>query len=104
MFLKSTTRKKDGKEHCYWSVVENRRVSGNRVVQRHLLSLGEINDRQKAAWSEAIEVFDEEDQTTRQVALFPEHRQAPVMDCDVISIRISEIPILRPIISSSCNV
>jgi transposase len=96
MFLRSTTRKKDGKEHRYWSVVENRRVFGNRTVQRHVLYLGEINDSQQAAWSEAIEVFDDRDQTTKQVALFPEHRQAPVLDCDVIRIRISAMRLCRP--------
>ena len=42
MFLRATTRKKDGKEHRYFSVVENRRVSGGRVLQRHVLYLGEI--------------------------------------------------------------
>ena len=41
MFLRSKTRKKDGKEHRYWSVVENRRVAGGRVVQRHVLYLGD---------------------------------------------------------------
>jgi transposase len=96
MFLRSTTRKKDGKEHRYWSVVENRRVSGGGTVQRHVLYLGEINDSQQAAWSEAIEVFDEDDQTTKQVALFPEHRSAPVLDCDVIRIRIGEMRLCRP--------
>jgi transposase len=96
MFLRSTTRKKDGKEHRYWSVVENRRVSGGGTVQRHVLYLGEINDSQHAAWSEAIEVFDEGDQTTKQVALFPEHRPAPVLDCDVIRIRIGEMRLCRP--------
>ena len=50
MFLRSTTRKKDGKVHRYWSVVENQRVRGGRVVQRHVLYLGEINDSQRAAW------------------------------------------------------
>ena len=35
MFLKETKRFKDGKEHRYWSLVENRRVDGGRkVVQR----------------------------------------------------------------------
>jgi hypothetical protein len=28
MFLRSTIRKKDGKEHRYWSIVENSRVAG----------------------------------------------------------------------------
>lgn len=43
MFLKETTRRKDGKEHHYWSLVENRRVDGGRkVVQRHVLYLESV--------------------------------------------------------------
>jgi hypothetical protein len=34
MFLRHKIRKKDGKEHRYFSVVENKRVAGGRVVQR----------------------------------------------------------------------
>lgn len=49
MFLRSKTRKKDGKEHRYGSVVENRRVANGRVEQRQVLYLGEINDAQRAA-------------------------------------------------------
>ncbi len=60
MFLRSKTRRKDGKEHRYWSMVENRRVADGRVVQRHVLYLGEINDTQRAAWCRSIAVFDEE--------------------------------------------
>jgi hypothetical protein len=59
MFLRATTRKKDGKEHRYWSVVENKRVSGGRVLQRHVLYLGEINCSQEFAWRRSIEVLDE---------------------------------------------
>ncbi len=40
MFLRETTRNKDDKEHRYGSVVENRRASGGRVLQRHVLCLG----------------------------------------------------------------
>ena len=47
MFLRHKVRRKDGKEHRYWSIVENRRVSGGRTVQRHVLYLGEINDSQR---------------------------------------------------------
>jgi hypothetical protein len=47
------------KEHRYWSIVENRRVSGGRTVQRHVLYLGEINDGQRAAWCQTIETLDE---------------------------------------------
>src|SRR5207237_3838909 len=42
MFLRYKVRRKDGKEHRYWSIVENRRVSGGRTVQRQVLYLGEI--------------------------------------------------------------
>lgn len=43
MFLRAATRKKDGKEYRYFSVVEKKRVSGGRVLQRHVLYLEEIN-------------------------------------------------------------
>lgn len=49
MFVRCTKRKKAGKEHHYWSLVENKRVARGRVVQRHVLYLGEINDSQQEA-------------------------------------------------------
>jgi hypothetical protein len=39
MFLRATVRKKDGKEHTYYSVVENKRLADGRVAQRHVLYL-----------------------------------------------------------------
>jgi hypothetical protein len=45
MFLRCKVRRKDGKQHRYWSVVENTRVAGGRVVPRHVLYLGEINQK-----------------------------------------------------------
>src|SRR6201993_2217104 len=59
MFLRATIRRKDGKEHRYFSVVENRRVGRGRIVQRHVLYLGEINDSQELAWRKSIEAFEE---------------------------------------------
>jgi len=96
MFLRHKIRRKDGKEHRAWSVVENRRLHDGRVAQRQVLYLGEINDSQKAAWSKAIEVFDADAAQSKQIALFPEDRQAPVLDCDVVSIRLSEMRLRRP--------
>jgi hypothetical protein len=69
--LRSKIRRKDGKEHRSWSVVENRRVRGGRVVQRQVLYLGEINDSQRVAWAQAIEIFDGGGEA-KQIALFPE--------------------------------
>jgi hypothetical protein len=74
MFLRRTERKKNGKTHHYWNVVENKRLDGGRVVQRHVLYLGEINSSQAAAWRKAIEVFDEDVGRPRTLALFPEDR------------------------------
>jgi len=37
VFLRSTNRKKDGKDHRYFSIVENRRVAGAKSVQRTVL-------------------------------------------------------------------
>ncbi len=96
MFLRSKTRKKDGKEHRYWSVVENRRVADGRVVQRHVLYLGEINDVQRAAWCRSIAVFDEDTGTATQLALFPEDRPAPELACAVVQVKLSGLQLRRP--------
>jgi Transposase DDE domain len=95
MFLRAKIRKKDGKVHRYWSVVESRRTADERVLQRQVLYLGEINDSQKAAWTRAIEVF-ADDEEARQVALFPDDRVAPELDCEVVQIRLSELSLHRP--------
>jgi len=97
MFLRKTQRKKDGKTHDYWSVVENKRVAGGRVVQRHVLYLGEINSSQAAVWRKAIEVLDEDVGRPRTMALFPEDRCAGVVsDAQVVQLRLSDMRLCRP--------
>ena len=96
MFLRCTTRKKNGKEHRYYSLVENRRVASGRVVQRHALYLGEINDGQQEAWRKTIEIFEEGRARPRTVALFPEDRIGPVADQDIVRIRLSQLSLHRP--------
>src|SRR3954470_20816 len=77
MYLRSTRRIKDGKQHRYWSIVESRRCARGRVVQKPVLYLGEINDSQHAAWCRVIEGFDEDSRRSRQLALFPAERALP---------------------------
>jgi transposase len=77
MFLRSTRRWKDGKEHRYWSVVENRRCKGGRILQKTVLYLGEINDSQKEQWIRAIEVFDEDSGRPSQLTLFGDQSPQP---------------------------
>ena len=95
MFVRCKKRFKDGKDHRYWSVVENVRVSGGRVVQRQVLYLGEINDSQRAAWCRSIEVV-EGASRSKQVALFPEDREAPELDCEVVQVRLAELTLHAP--------
>ena len=97
MFLRATTRKKDGKEHRYFSVVENKRVSGGRVLQRHVLYLGEINSSQELAWRRSIEVLDEGTQAVRTLALFPEDRcEAVVADESIVRLKLAQLRLERP--------
>ena len=97
MFLRATTRKKDGKEHRYFSVVENKRVSGGRVLQRHVLYLGEINSSQELAWRRSIEVLDEATQAPRTLALFAEDRcEAVVPDASIVRLRLAQLRLERP--------
>ena len=92
-----TRRKKDGKTHSYWSVVENRRLEGGRVVQRHVLYLGEISPSQAVAWRKSIEVFDEDAGRPRTLALFPEDRATAVTpDRSIVQLRLSDMRLCRP--------
>jgi len=77
MFLRFNRRFKDGKEHRYWNIVENKRCASGKVVQRQVLYLGEINDAQHEAWCQLIEAFDEGARRHRQLALFPADREVP---------------------------
>jgi len=95
MFLRMTARIKDGKEHRYWSIVENHRVAGGRVVQRHVLYLGEINDSQREAWWRSIDIL-ENGKLTRTVSLFPEDRPAPPTERDVIHVRVNQMRLEHP--------
>ena len=97
MFLREKIRKKDGKEHRYFSVVENRRVADGRVVQRHLLYLGEINDSQELAWRRSIEVLEDGAVQPRTLSLFPEDRCDGVLpDSSIIRLKLSQLRLCRP--------
>jgi transposase len=97
MFLRYCSRKKDGKEHRYWSIVENKRVNDRRVVQRHVLYLGEINSTQELAWRKSIEVFQDGQMRPATVALFPEDScEALIPDESIVRVRLSQLRLCRP--------
>ncbi|MGH8528327.1 MAG: IS1634 family transposase [Nevskiales bacterium] len=103
MFLKCSKRRKDGKEHRSWSIVESRRVAGGGgVVQRHVLYLGEINDSQRVAWEKSIAVFDEQHGQARQCALFPQDRTPPAGGAPAVQVRLDELRLSRPRMWGAC--
>ena len=97
MFLKCSVRKKDGKEHRSWSIVESRRIDRMRTVHRHVLYLGELSDSQHRSWQKAIGVFDENTGAERQMFLFPEDR-LPLLhgEVDALHLRVSALRLERP--------
>ena len=97
MFLRCKVRRKDGKQHRYWSVVESTRVAGRRVVQRHVLYLGEINDSQELAWRRSIEVLEDGAAQSRTLSLFPEDRCAGALaDASTVHVKLSQLQLRRP--------
>jgi len=101
MFLRACKRWKNGKQHRYFSIVENRRIvgrgpDGKRIAQRTVLYLGEINDSQQAAWRKTLDVFDGADTQPRQLALFPDDRPVPPDALNAVQIRLAEMKLLRP--------
>jgi Transposase DDE domain len=95
MFLKCSTRRKNGKIHRSWSIVESRRI-GQRVVQQHVLYLGEVSDGQRVSWERAVSVIDGTNGQSRQLALIPEDRPISESAVDTLGVRLSALRLERP--------
>jgi len=97
MYLHCTQRKKNGKDHEYWSIVESRRLADGRVVQRHVLYLGEINDAQERAWARSVEVLTDDHPEPQTMALFPEDRvPAAAEDTSLVRLKLGSLSVHRP--------
>jgi transposase len=96
VFLKRHVRRKNGKEHVYYSLCESMRVSGRRTVQRRVLNLGELNTTQMERWQRSIEVVEQEGQS-RQCRLFTDREGAAPEDAaDVCEVVLSSLAVGRP--------
>jgi transposase len=96
MFLKRRTRRKDGKEHVYYSVCESLRVHGGRTMQRQLLHLGELNTTQHDAWQHTLDVL-HEDGSRHQRRLFTDRENpAPSAESDVVEVKLSTFAVKQP--------
>jgi transposase len=93
MFLRSHGRKKDGKDHTYWSLVETvRTADGPR--QKTLCYLGELNSSAQARWLTSVEVFNEQGET-QQLKLFPSHVEPPPDDPQVARVLLNKVRLER---------
>ena len=102
MFLRRYKRKKNGKWHEYFSVVENRRVAADKTVQRTVLYLGEITSSQEARWRKTLEVFDEDTGKYEQKMLFADHAMLCESDLDAIKVNLSQMQLCRPRAFGNC--
>ena len=102
MFLRSTNRTKDGKDHRYFSIVENHRLAGGKSVQRTVLYLGEINDQQQAAWRRTLDVFIEDEERYATISLFPDDWELPADELDSVQVKLSGLELRRPRVFGNC--
>jgi transposase len=96
VFLKRHVRRKNGKEHVYYSLCESIRLSQGRTIQRRVLNLGELNTTQIERWQRSIEVIEHEGQS-RQYRLFTDREGgAPAEASDVCEVILSSLGVRRP--------
>ena len=102
MYLKTHTRKKNGKVNTYYSIVEKRKVANERYVQKTVLYLGEISDSQKKSWNQSIRVLNEENKPVHKT-LFVLHDDDDVCETiNAIPLRLSEIKLEQPRAFGDC--
>jgi hypothetical protein len=94
--------KRTARTNRYFSIVENRRLLGDKTVQRTVLYLGEINDRQQAAWRKTLDVFDEDAQCYTGMSLFPDDREIPADALDSAQVKLSGLELWRPRAFGNC--
>src|SRR3989442_3132462 len=92
LFLRPHERRKDGKVHTYWSLVENRRAGNGRVVQLQVLYLGALSPIQELSWEKTAQQFDPP--PTRPEALNGLASERELLACS--NIERSSLSISRP--------
>ena len=102
MFLRCHKRKKNGKLHQYYSVVENRRIANGRVSQKTVLYLGEITNDQEKAWRKTLQVFDVDQNKPVYKYLFATEEESICEDIDAIPVRLSHLKLSHPRAFGDC--
>lgn len=96
LFLRAHERRKDGKIHTYWSMVENRRCASGRVVQRHVLYLGALTAAQELSWEKTAEQFDGPSAPGEVLPGLSSERELRAKEAAAIAVYVKEFRIERP--------
>jgi len=99
MFLRHTKRKKDGKEHRYWSIVENRRIGGGRWGGAAAAAVPGARSTIRRNWlgAKSIAILEEGALQPRTLSLFPEDRcEGLLPDASIVRLRLNELRLCRP--------
>jgi transposase len=95
MFLRRYQRRKDGKEHTYYALVESVRTEAG--PRQHVVAyLGELNHDQEQRWQRTA-VFYNRHGDVHQLRLFPDDDHIPLPDDpDVVRIRLGSVGWTNP--------
>ena len=92
MFLKRLERRKNGKGHTYWALVESHRTAGG-SRHRVVAYLGQLKKREKNGWTQLCRRLNQEDRP--QPSLFdPPHYDEPADD-DPVLVKLKDIRLER---------
>jgi len=96
LFLRAHERRKDGKTHQYWSLVENRRCADQRVVQRHVLYLGALTPAQELSWEKTARAFDGSAAAAFSLPGLATEREVQAEEVAAIAVHLGRFRIERP--------
>jgi len=96
LFLRAHERRKDGKVHTYWSLVENRRAGDGRVVQRQVLYLGALSPSQELSWEKTAQQFDPPPTQPESLNGLASERELLAKEAAAIAVHLDQFRIERP--------
>jgi transposase len=96
IFLRGHERRKDGKTNTYWSLVENRRCAGGRVVQRHVLYLGKLTPAQELSWQKTAEQFGDPPKRVDALPGLATERELQSREAAAMAVHLKQFRIERP--------
>ena len=96
LFLRAHERRKDGKVHTYWSLVENRRCGDGRVMQRQVLYLGALSPSQELSWQKTAQTFDPPPTQPEPLSGLASERELLAKEAAAIAVHLDQFRIERP--------